>query len=133
MERSGRCALTALSLYACAILVGDARATALSPLLVDGRTLTVRWGARFCERIPLDAVRSVGSSEPREDAPKPERLSLAAMAPGRAGSSFPPRPRPHRFGGVRAIRWLCVGPDDPDAFARAALEARDALAAPVPA
>ena len=128
------CALTALSLYACAILVGDARATALSPLLVDDRALTVRWGARFCERIPLDAVRSVGSSEPGEDAPKSERLSLAAMGARPCWIELS-RPVPVRtaFGGVRAIRWLCVGPDDPDAFARAALEARDALATPVPA
>ena len=101
---------------------------------MDGRTLTVRWGARFCERIPLDAVRSVGSSEPGEDAPKPERLSLAAMGARPCWIELS-RPVPVRtaFGGVRAIRWLCVGPDDPDAFARAALEARDALAMPVPA
>ncbi|OUO90921.1 hypothetical protein B5F40_05540 [Gordonibacter sp. An230] len=125
------CALTALSLYACAILVGDARATVLNPLLVDDHALTVRWGARLCERIPLDAVRSVGLSEPGEDAPKAERLSLAAMGARPCWIELS-RPVPVRtaFGGMREVRWLCAGPDDPAAFAHAVLEARKALVAP---
>lgn len=73
------CVLTLLSVYTCVFMVGDARAVVLNPLLVGEHDVVMRWGSYFCERIPLEGVAQVGVREPGPEAPKAERLSMAAM------------------------------------------------------
>lgn len=120
------CVLTVLSVYTAAFMAGDARASVLNPLLVGERDLVVRWGSYFCERIPLDAVASVGAAECDADVPKAERLNMAAMGAQPCWIEFSrPVETTTITGAKRAVRWLCVSPDDAPAFKRALHEARD--------
>lgn len=118
------CILTLLSLYSCVFMIGDARAAVLNPLLVGENELIARWGSYFYERIPLDAIASVGTSEPSPNAPKSERLSMAAMGGNPCWIEFA---RPVEVstitGTTRSIRWLAISPDNPTAFKHTIAEA----------
>lgn len=113
-------ALTALTAYTLAWIVGDARAVVLNPLLVDDDTLRVKWGSHFRLDVPLDLVESVGTGEPA--LPKRERVNMAALgaAPCWIVLSEPVQAR-SLLGKPRPVRAVCVSPDDAVAFRRAVL------------
>lgn len=113
-------ALTALTAYTLAWIVGDARAVVLNPLLVGDGALQVKWGSHFRLGVPLDLVESVGSTEPA--LPKRERVNMAAMGavPCWIVLSEPVQAR-GLLGKPRPVRAVCVSPDDAAAFRRAVL------------
>lgn len=114
------CLLTATSLYLGAWLLGNARAVVLNPMLVGEGMLEVRWGAYFCERIPLHLVADVASTAP--DLPKSQVMNLATMGAQPFWIVFSQPVDVHGVTGrTRRVRALNVSPDDAAAFRRALL------------
>lgn len=108
--------LTVLTAYTLVWFVGNTRAVVLNPLLVDGASVTVRWGAYFSERIPLESVARIDHRE-EPDVPKSERLNMAVMG-ARPCWIVLREPRTVRtlLGKPRAVRAINVSPDHASEF-----------------
>ena len=109
--------LTLASAYGGIWMIGDARATALNPLLVDDEAVTVRWGAHFCERVPLNLIEHIDRRE-QPDVEKSERLNMAAMGAQPCWIVLREPVAVRTFaGGWRDVRAIAVSPDDAASFA----------------
>lgn len=110
--------LTVLTLYTLLWMVGNTRAVVISPLLVDDTTLTVRWGAFFRERIPLDAIDHLQSGAP--DIPKQECVNMGVMgaSPCWVVLNAPVTMRTIT-GRERSIRAINISPDNRGDFTKA--------------
>ena len=115
--------LTALSTYTLVWFAGNTRAVVLNPILVDAEAVTVRWGAYFCERIPLAAIERIQSDEP--DLPKRERMDMGAMG---SQPCWLVLKEPLVMRGIvgkgRLVRAVNVTPDEAAAFKKLVLDGR---------
>ncbi|MEG1907928.1 MAG: hypothetical protein RR178_10765 [Gordonibacter sp.] len=115
--------LSAASVYAALFLAGNARAVVLNPLLVDDEALAVRWGMFVDERIPLDDIAHIQSSEP--DVPKRERLNLGVMGMEPCWIVLREPASIRTFGGSRRpVRAVNVSPDEAATFKQLVLQGR---------
>lgn len=113
-------AATLATAYALVWLVANARAMALTPILVGESSVLVRWGDLSEVRLDCPNVESVAIGD--LDAPRSERVDLSSLG-------GPPcwvvlrEPVEHRSltGKVRMVRYVKISPDDVAGFRRALL------------
>ncbi len=90
-------------------------AVVLNPLLVDDTTLTVRWGAFFRERIPLDSIDHLQSGKP--DIPKHECINRGVMGARPCWIILSTPVTMHTITGrERLIRAINISPDNRSNF-----------------
>lgn len=123
-------AATALAAYMLVWLVGDLRALALRPVLIDGDVLRVRIGLRWRAEVPLASIRAI--------CPGPDPLGhrrCAVASPLGAPNLYLHLDRPAELAGILGLRRrgdsLGLRVDDPGAL-RSAITARRPELAPPP-